>query len=64
MRSERKRATSLFAALASVLLFGCAPGSSETGSTEKPPNTPILYVDAKAGADANHGHTPQAAEIV
>ena len=65
MRLAWKGGTRLFAALASVLLFGCVgsspPGPAETGPTETLPDTPIFYVDANAGADTNHGRTPQAA---
>ena len=60
MRFARKGATRLLAVLASVLLFGCAPGSSETAPSENLPNTTIFYVDANAGADSNHGRTAQA----
>jgi len=48
----------LFFAAAALAAACAAP--LETGSSEKLPDTPIFYVDARNGSDTNHGRTDKA----
>jgi parallel beta-helix repeat protein len=59
MPTKRRAAAWLLYLAATVLAVACA-APVETGSTEKLPDTPIFYVDARNGADANHGRTAKA----